>query len=45
MLIDASGKGVDYLTVISGKDLRIFRQYERPEAEIDNPSEDYEFYL
>lgn len=45
MLIDASGKDVDYLTVVSGRDLRIFRQYEKPEAEIDNPEENYQFYL
>jgi len=34
LLIDASGFIVDYVTVISGKNLRIFRQYEMPEAEI-----------
>ena len=37
ILIDASGYIIDYLTVISGKELRIFRQYEYPQAEIINP--------
>lgn len=45
VLIDASGYEVDYVTVVSGKELRIFRQYERPEGEISNPKEDYSFYL
>lgn len=30
LLIDASGYMIDYVTVISGKNLRIFRQYEFP---------------
>ena len=45
VLIDASGYMVDYVTVISGKELRIFRQYEYPMAEIVNPKIDYTFYL
>jgi hypothetical protein len=45
ILIDASGYIVDYVTVVSGKELRVFRQYEFPTAEIINPKEDYKFYL
>lgn len=37
ILIDASGYIVDYVTVVSGKELRVFRQYEFPTAEIINP--------
>lgn len=36
---------VDYVTIISGKSLRIFRQYELPEAQIQNPKVDFNFYL
>jgi len=45
LLIDSSGYIVDYVTVVSGKQLRIFRQYELPAAEINNPGVDYRFYL
>ena len=45
VLIDASGTFVDYVSVVSGKQLRIYRQYERPEVEIVNPDVDYQFYL
>lgn len=45
VLIDASGYRVDYVSVISGSQLRIFRQYEKPEIEIVNPDKDYQFYL
>jgi hypothetical protein len=45
LLIDASGYMVDYVTIISGKSLRIFRQYELPEAQIQNPKVDFNFYL
>jgi hypothetical protein len=45
VLVDASGYRVDYVTVVAGKQMRIFRQYEVPEAEIVNPDQDYQFYL
>jgi hypothetical protein len=45
LLIDASGYIVDYVTVVSGKQLRIYRQYEFPQAEIENPNQNYTFYL
>ena len=45
VLVDASGYRVDYVSVVSSQQLRIFRQYERPEVEIVNPDEDYQFYL
>ena len=45
ILIDASGNKIDYITVYSNNEIRIFREYETPLAEIENPSEDYEFYL
>ncbi len=32
ILLDASGFLIDYVTVLSGKQLRIFRQYELPIA-------------
>lgn len=45
VLIDASGERVDYVSAVSGGQLRVFRQYEKPEVEIVNPDKDYEFYL
>lgn len=45
VLMDASGYGIDYVSIISGKEMRIYRQYETPEGRIDNPNEDYTFYL
>jgi hypothetical protein len=45
ILIDASGSFIDYVTVISGEEIRIFREYEIPVAEIFNPGESYQFWL
>lgn len=45
MLLDASGFKIDYITVLSGKEMRIFREYEKPVAEIENPKQDYQFLL
>ena len=45
VLIDASGQEVDYLTVLSKGELRVYRQYEMPELHITNPNKDYQFYL
>ena len=30
ILVDASGMGIDYVSVYSGGELRVFRQYETP---------------
>jgi hypothetical protein len=45
ILIDASGSLIDYVTVISGSELRVFREYETPFAEIFNPNEAYQFWF
>ena len=37
VLIDASGYIVDYVSVVVNKQLKIYRQYEKPEIEIVNP--------
>lgn len=45
ILVDASGMQIDYVTVYSGSELRIFREYETPIAEIINPDRSYKFYI
>lgn len=36
---------IDYVTVFSGSEVRIFRQYEVPVAEIYNAQRNYQFYI
>ena len=45
VLLDASGSFIDYVTVLSAGELRIFRQYELPMAHIYNVDKNYEFWL
>lgn len=45
ILIDASGNMIDYVTVFSGTELRVFRQYQLPVAEITNAQRNYQFYV
>lgn len=44
-IIDVAGFGVDYITVMSEQEIRIFRQHEIPLAEVESAEKDYKFIL
>ena len=45
-MIDVTGVSVDYITVFSEGEIRIYRQHETPLAEVEaSNTKEYEFYL
>jgi hypothetical protein len=45
MLIDVTGSILDFVTVVSGSTIRIFKQYEFPLVVVENTFRDYSFEI
>lgn len=45
MLVDVTGSPIDYVTVVSGNYIRIFKQFEFPLVLIENAFVDYTFEI
>ena len=43
MLVDVTGSIIDFVTVVSGSMIRVFKQYELPVVVVENILEDYSF--